>query len=86
LRGADGYNNDELDNLMATFFAMFNVNNEYLTSRDAEFLQRALDIFVGLFQWVRLKTNMPKLQTMICTPDQIWTHFLAGTHHWLQRG
>jgi hypothetical protein len=52
---------------MATFFAIFYVNDAYLASRDAEFLQRALNILVDLFKWVELKTNTSKMQTMICT-------------------
>ncbi len=65
LRGADGYDNDEVGNLMATFFAIFYVDDAYLASRDAGFLQRMLDLSVDLFKRVGLKTNTSKMQTMI---------------------
>ena len=41
----------ELDDLVSTFFAIFYVK-AYLASRDTEFLQRALDILVSLFERV----------------------------------
>jgi hypothetical protein len=44
-----GYKEAESNELLATFFAIFYVDNAYLASWDAEFLQRALDIFVGIF-------------------------------------
>ena len=34
----------ELDEFMATFFAIFYVNDSYLASRDVKFLQRTQDI------------------------------------------
>jgi hypothetical protein len=43
------YEESELDDLMSTFFAIFYVDDAYLASWDAEFLQRMLDILVGLF-------------------------------------
>ena len=39
----------ELDDSIATFFAIIYINNAYLASRDTEFLQQALTILVGLF-------------------------------------
>ncbi len=59
--------------LLLTFFAIFYVNYAYLASRDAEFLQRALDLLVSLFERVGLETNVSKAQTMICTPGRIRT-------------
>ena len=50
---------------MLTFFAIFYVDNAYLASRDAEFLQRTLDLLVSLFARVGLETNVSKTQTMI---------------------
>jgi hypothetical protein len=47
-----------LDDLVSTFFAIFYVDDTYLTSRDAEFLQRALDLLVSLFARVGLETNV----------------------------
>jgi hypothetical protein len=65
LREDGDYKVWELDNLMSTFFAIFYVDNMYLASRDAEFLQCALDILVSLFERVGLETNTSKMQTMI---------------------
>jgi hypothetical protein len=86
LWGADGYNNDKVGNLMATFFAIFYGNDAYLASRDAEFLQHAYDLLVDPFKRVGLKTNTSKMQTMICTPGWIWTQLPTDTYRWLQRG
>jgi hypothetical protein len=46
--------------LTATFFAIFCVDNLYLASRDAGFLQHALTLLVNLFQRVGLWTNTYK--------------------------
>jgi hypothetical protein len=48
LREEGNYEEAELEELMATFFAIFYVEDAYLASRDEEFLQRALDIIIGL--------------------------------------
>ena len=69
---------------MATFFAIFYVYD--LASRDAEFLQRALDIIIGLFERVGLQTNTKKTQTMICTPGRIRTQLLFESYRRMQRG
>jgi hypothetical protein len=71
LREGSALEPDEIDHLMATFFAIFYVDDAYLASRDPEFLQRALDVIVGLFSRVGLKTNAQKMQTIICTPGRI---------------
>ncbi len=62
---------DKINRLMATFFAIFYVDDAYLASHDPDFLQRALDVIVGLFACIGLKTNAQKTQTMICTPGRI---------------
>jgi hypothetical protein len=62
---------DEIDCLIATFFAIFYVDDAYLASRDLDFLQRALDVIIGLFARVGLETNAQKMQAMICTPGRI---------------
>ena len=73
LREEGNYEEAELEELMATFFAIFYVDDAYLASRDAEFLQGTLDIIIRLFEWVGLQTNTKKTQTMICTPGHIRT-------------
>jgi hypothetical protein len=53
---------------MATFFAIFYVDDAYLVSHNPEFLQRVLDILINLLACVGLEINVQKTQTMICTP------------------
>jgi len=77
---------EEIDHLMATFFAIFYVDDAYLASRDPEFLQRALDILVDLFARVGLETNVKKTQTMICTPGRIRTQLPAESYRRMRQG
>jgi hypothetical protein len=86
LREGGGYEEREVDDLMSTFFAIFYVDDAYLASRDAAFLQRALDLLVGLFARVGLETNVSKTQTMICTPGKIRTQLPADSYRRLRRG
>ncbi len=72
--------------LMADFFAIFYVDNAYLTSRDLEFLQQVLDILVNLFARVGLETNVKKTQTMICTPGRIRTQLPAASYTRMREG
>jgi hypothetical protein len=80
------YEEGELVVLTATFFAIIYVDNAYLASRDARFLQRALTLLVDLFQQVGLRTNTSKTQTMICTPGWIQTQLPTVLYHWMQHG
>ena len=80
------YKNDELEDLMATFFAIFYFDNAYLASRDAGFLQRLLDILVKLLECVGLQTNIKKTQAMICTPGKIQVQLPFESYHRMQRG
>ena len=73
-----------LDDLMLTFFAIFYVGDVYLASRDAEFLQRPLDLLVGLFERVGLETNTSKMQTMICILGRIRTKLPAESYQGLR--
>ena len=52
-------------------FAIFYVDNGYIASRDAEFLQEALNILVKTFKHVGLATNTKKTQAMVCMPGEI---------------
>ena len=56
-RTQDDYESAELDDLIATFFTIFYVDDAYLASRDVEYLQRALDVLVSRFKWLGLLTN-----------------------------
>jgi hypothetical protein len=71
---------EELDLLMAAFFAIFYVENAYLATRDPDFLQVALNSLVSLFKRVGLETNVKKMQTMICTPSQITTQLSTDSY------
>jgi hypothetical protein len=72
--------------MTTTFYAIFYVDDLYLALRDAEFLQRALGIFVELFARVGLQTNIQKTQTMICTPGRIRTQLAFEPYRWMQHG
>jgi hypothetical protein len=71
LRDGSALEPDKIDRLMATFFAIFYVDDVYLASRNPDFLQRVLNVIVGLFALIGLETNVQKMQAMICTPGRI---------------
>ncbi len=71
---------------MATFFAIFYVDDAYLASWDAEFLQYVLTHLVHLFEHIGLQTNMTKTQTMICTPGRIRTQLSTESYRRMQQG
>jgi hypothetical protein len=58
---------EDLDLLMAAFFAIFYVDDTYLAAGDPNFLQVALNSLVSLVKHIGLETNIKKMQTMICT-------------------
>ena len=62
LREGGDYEEWERDDLISTFFAIFYVDDAYLASRDPDFLQRALDLLVSLFERVGLETNVFKIR------------------------
>ncbi len=72
---------EELDLLMAAFFAIFYVDDAYLAARDPNFLQVALSSLVSLFKRIGLETNVKKLQAMICTPGRISTQLSTHSYH-----
>jgi hypothetical protein len=74
------YDEEQAAELTATFFAIFYVNDAYLASRDAGFLQLALTLLVNLFARVGLQTNTSKTQTMICTPGRIRTQLPSESY------
>ena len=86
LREGGEFEEDEILEFMATFFAIFYVDDAYLASRDAGFLQHALDILVDLFERVGLQTNTSKTQTMICTPGRIRTQLPTESYRRMRRG
>ena len=62
---------EELDGMMETLFAIFYVDDAYIASRDLIFLQRAIDGLVSAFERVGLETNIKKMQAMTCMPGTI---------------
>ncbi len=71
---------------MAMFFAIFYIDDTYLASQDAGFLQHALNILVDLFKRVGLQMNTSKTQSMICTPGQIWMQLPTESYWRMQQG
>jgi hypothetical protein len=86
LREGSALELDNIKHLMATFFAIFYVNDAYLASRDPDFLQRVLDVIVGLFAHVGLETNTQKTHTMICTPGRICIQLLEDSYAQMRWG
>ncbi len=72
---------EALNLLMVAFFAIFYVDDAYLAARDPDFLQVALNSLVSLFKCVGLKTNVKKMQAMICTPGRISTQLSTDSYH-----
>jgi len=54
--------------------ALFYADDGLISSRQAAWLQWALDVLVDLFARMGLKTNTIKTKTMTCTPGYIATH------------
>ncbi len=71
---------------MATFFATFYIDNAYLASRDAGFLQHTLTLLVHLFERISLQMNTTKTQTMICTPGRIRMQLPMESYRRMQQG
>ncbi len=86
LRVYGEYDEKEFLEYMATFFAIFYVDDAYLASWDAEFLQYALTHLVHLFERIGLQTNTTKTQTMICTPGRIRTQLSTESYRRMQQG
>ena len=51
---------EELDEMMETLFAIFYVDDTYIASRDPVFLQQAINGLVRMFERVGLETNTMK--------------------------
>ena len=61
---------EEVLKLMAIFYA----DDALMASRDPAMLQESLDVMVGLFERVGLRTNTTKTNVMTCVPGKIRTH------------
>jgi hypothetical protein len=80
------YKEEEIAEFMATFFAIFYVDDAYLASRDAGFLQHVLTFLVDLFEQVGLQTNTSKTQMMVCTPGRIRTQLPSESYRRMRTG
>jgi hypothetical protein len=80
------YKEGEIAKFLATFFAIFYVNDAYLASQDAGFLQHALTLLVDLFERVGLQTNTSKMQMMVCTPGRIRTQLPSESYRRMRMG
>jgi hypothetical protein len=61
----------DLAKCIAGIFAVFYIDDGYIASRNAEFLQEALDTLVETFKCVSLATSTKKTQAMNCMPGKI---------------
>ena len=62
------------------------MDDGYITSRDVEFLQEALDVLVETFKCVGLATNTKKTQAMVCTPGKIRVQLPRNSYKRLREG
>ncbi len=67
-------------------FAVFYVDDGYITSRDMEFLQEALNIIVETFKHVGLATNTKKTQAMVCMPGKIRVQLPTDSYRHMRKG
>jgi len=72
----------ELWRLMAIFYA----DDTLIASRDPELLQEAVDVIVGLFKYVGLRTNTKKTKVMTCLPGKIRTRHSDEVHNNIIKG
>ncbi len=85
LRVDRDFDEKEFAEYMATFFAIFYVDDAYLASWDAEFLHYALTHLVHLFKHIGLQTNTTKTQTIICTPGRIRMQLFTESYRQMQQ-
>ncbi len=86
LREDRNHKEEELAEFMATFFAIFYVDNAYLASRDVGFFQHAPTLLVHLFERIGFQTSTSEMQTMICIPGQIRTLLSPESYSQMQQG
>ena len=67
---------EEVRLLLACFYA----DNSLIALRDPDFLQRAFDTLTDLFDWVGLKTNTTKTETMTFLPGTIRICLLENSY------
>jgi hypothetical protein len=82
INDADG----NLTECIKGLYVVFYVDDGYIASRNAEFLQEALHIFVETFNHVGLATNTKKTQAMVCTPGRIRVQLPADSYKHMRKG
>ncbi len=82
INDADG----DLAKRITGLFAVFYIDDGYIASCDAEFLQEALEILVETFKRVSLATNTKKTQAMICTPGKIRVQLPTDSYKCMREG
>jgi L-rhamnose mutarotase len=71
---------------MKELFAIFYVDDGYIASRDAEFLQEALNILGVTFKRTGLATNTKKIQARVCTPGKIRVQLPTDSYNRMREG
>ncbi len=79
---ADG----NLGERIAGLFEVFSIDDSYIASRNAEFLQEALNILIKTFGHVGLATNTKKTQAMICTLGKIQVQLPMDSYKCMREG
>jgi hypothetical protein len=67
-------------------FAVFYINDGFIVSCNAEFLQEALDIFVKTFKHVSLATYTKKMQALVCMPGKIRVQLATDLYRCMCKG
>jgi hypothetical protein len=75
-----------LAKLIQGLFAVFYVDDSYIASCNAEFLQEALDILVEMFKHVGFATNTKKTQVMVCMPGRIRVQLPTDSYKHMCKG
>jgi hypothetical protein len=71
---------------IAGLFVVFYLDDGYIASRNAEFLQEALGILVKTFKHIGLATNMKKTQAMVCTLGKIRAQLPTDSYRRMRKG
>jgi hypothetical protein len=71
---------------IAGLFVVLYVDNGYIASCDAEFLQEALNILVETFKRIGLATNTKKTQAMVCTAGKIRVQLPMDSYRRMRKG
>jgi hypothetical protein len=75
-----------LANHINALFSIFYANGGYIASRNAKFLQEAINILVAMFKRVGLETNTKKTQAMVCMPGRIRVQLPTDSYRRMREG